>query len=78
MPYESKTERPVISDIKATGEVRMLKQTESKWYPLNPDLVLYNGNIITVDNDFSIAEAVAVKDAWIIEVGRLFLLTYLR
>ncbi len=29
---------------------------------LAPDLVLHNGKIVTVDEDFSIAEAVAIKD----------------
>ncbi len=33
------------------------------------DLVLLNGNIVTVDEDFSIAQAVAVKDGEIIRVG---------
>jgi len=35
----------------------------------SPDLVLYNGKIITVDDDFSIAQAVAVKGDRIIAVG---------
>jgi len=34
------------------------------------DLILVNGKIITVDNEFSIAEAVAVKDDRIVAVGR--------
>ncbi len=29
---------------------------------LAPDLVLHNGKIVTVDEDFSIAQAVAIKD----------------
>ncbi len=35
----------------------------------NADLILYNGKIITVDDDFAIAQAVAVKDDRIIAVG---------
>ena len=35
----------------------------------SPDLVLYNGKIITVDDDFSITQAVAVKGDRIIAVG---------
>ena len=33
------------------------------------DLVLHNGKILTVDDDFSIQEAVAVRDGRIVEVG---------
>lgn len=47
----------------------MRKKTESIWQPMNPDTVMVNGNIITVDNDFSIAEAIAVKDGRITGVG---------
>ena len=36
---------------------------------MNPDLVVFNGKVITVDCDFSIAEAVATKDARIFGVG---------
>ena len=36
---------------------------------LRPDTVLFNGNIVTVDEDFSIAEAVAIKDGKFIAVG---------
>ena len=36
---------------------------------LAPDMVLYNGNIVTVDEDFSIAEAVAIKNGHFIAVG---------
>lgn len=36
---------------------------------LDPDLVILNGHVITVDDQFSIAEAVAVKDSKIIAVG---------
>ena len=35
------------------------------------DLVLYNGKVVTVDQDFSIAEAVAVKDGLILATGIL-------
>ncbi|MFD2760377.1 hypothetical protein [Lentibacillus juripiscarius] len=37
--------------------------------PIAPDSVYYNGKIITMDSDSSIAEAVAVKDGKIISVG---------
>jgi predicted amidohydrolase YtcJ len=47
----------------------MIKKMKSKWIPLSPDLVMFNGNIITVDGNFSIAEAVAVKGGKIIGVG---------
>ncbi len=36
---------------------------------LAPDMVLHNGKIVTVDEDFSIAEAVAIKDGLIVAVG---------
>jgi len=36
---------------------------------LMPDLVLINGNVLTVDDDFSITEAVAVKNGRILAVG---------
>lgn len=35
---------------------------------LAPDMVLFNGNIVTVDEDFSIAQAVAIKDGLIVAV----------
>jgi predicted amidohydrolase YtcJ len=47
----------------------MLTRMKSKWQPMNPNLVMYNGKIITVDNDFSIADAVAIKDTKIFGVG---------
>ena len=47
----------------------MVKKTESKWQPLNPDMVMFNGNIITVDDNFSIAGAVAIKDEKITGIG---------
>jgi len=37
---------------------------------LAPDLVILNGKIVTVDRDFSIAEAMAVKDGRILVVGK--------
>jgi predicted amidohydrolase YtcJ len=36
---------------------------------LEPDLITFNGNVITVDEDFSLAEAVAVKRNKIVGVG---------
>jgi predicted amidohydrolase YtcJ len=47
----------------------MTKLTRSKWLSLNPDLVMFNGKIITVDDDFSITEAVAIRDNKIVGVG---------
>jgi predicted amidohydrolase YtcJ len=37
---------------------------------LKPDLILYNGKIVTVDNTFSMAQAVAVKGEKIVAVGK--------
>jgi N-acyl-D-aspartate/D-glutamate deacylase len=34
-----------------------------------PDLVLYNGNVLTADKNFTVAEAVAVRDGKILAVG---------
>ena len=34
------------------------------------DLVLHNGKIITVDANFSLAQAIAVRDGKILKVGR--------
>jgi len=51
-------------------EVRLMKKyVESKWRSMNPDLIMFNGNVITVDSDFSFAEGVAVKDNRIFGVG---------
>ena len=36
---------------------------------LAPDMVLSNGKIVTVDQDFSIAQAVAIKDGLLVAVG---------
>ena len=47
----------------------MKKYVESKWRSMNPDLIMFNGNVITVDSDFSFAEGVAVKDNRIFGVG---------
>lgn len=33
------------------------------------DLVVTNGKVITVDKDFSLKEAIAVKNGWVIDVG---------
>jgi predicted amidohydrolase YtcJ len=37
--------------------------------PVEPDLILFNGTVLTVDERFSIARAVAVQDAHIVAVG---------
>src|SRR5512140_1486985 len=50
-------------------ENKMIKQTTTKWQPMAPDLIMFNGQIVTVDSDFSIAEAVAIKDNKIVGVG---------
>ena len=47
----------------------MMKKTKSEWQSLNPDMVIINGKIVTVDSDFSVAEAVAAKDDKITGVG---------
>ncbi len=36
---------------------------------MNADLVIINGKVITVDGDFSLKQAVAVKDGRIVAVG---------
>ena len=36
---------------------------------LAPDVVLHNGKIVTVDESFSIAQAVAIQDGRLIAVG---------
>ncbi|RLI32755.1 amidohydrolase, partial [Candidatus Bathyarchaeota archaeon] len=36
---------------------------------LLPDLVIVNGKVLTVDKDFTVAEALAVKDGRIVAVG---------
>ena len=36
-----------------------------------PDLILYNGKIVTVDSAFSIAQALAIRgDRFVAEIGR--------
>ena len=37
--------------------------------PLAPDMVLYNAKIVTIDQDFSIFQAVAIKNGRFLEVG---------
>jgi predicted amidohydrolase YtcJ len=37
---------------------------------LAADLILYNGSIVTVDDDFSIADAIAIKNGRIVGIGR--------
>ena len=37
--------------------------------PLPADTILFNGKVVTVDADFSIAEAIAIKDGKILDVG---------
>jgi len=36
---------------------------------IEADLAFMNGKVITVDRDFSIKQAIAVKDGWIVAVG---------
>ena len=33
------------------------------------DLIVYNGNIYTVDHDFNVAKAIAIKDGLFYEIG---------
>jgi len=47
----------------------MSKQTQSRWQSMNPDLVIINAKIVTGDDDFLIAEALAIKDTRIFGVG---------
>ena len=47
----------------------MTNKTKSRWQSFSPDLIIFNGKVITVDTDFSVAEAVAIKDTKIIGVG---------
>ena len=42
----------------------------SQWHYLIPDLLITNGKVITVDKDFSIAQALAIKDNRIVAVGK--------
>ena len=46
-----------------------VKTKASTWLPMHPDMVLFSGNVITVDEEFSVAEAVAVKGDRIVGVG---------
>lgn len=45
-------------------------KTKSNWCSPEADMLIFNGNVITVDKEFSIAEAILVKDGKIIGVGR--------
>jgi predicted amidohydrolase YtcJ len=47
----------------------MVNKLMSGFRSLNPDLLLLNGNVICVDKDFSLAEAIAIKDERIAGVG---------
>jgi predicted amidohydrolase YtcJ len=42
----------------------------TKFSNFTPDTVLYNGKIVTVDSEFSIADAVAIKDGRFTAVGK--------
>src|SRR3546814_6880368 len=37
--------------------------------PASADLILFNGKIVTVDDDFSVEEAIAIKGETILDVG---------
>jgi predicted amidohydrolase YtcJ len=52
-----------VAAASAAGQPGLHAQTETA------DLVLYNGKIVTVDDAFSIREAIAVKDGKILAVG---------
>ena len=59
---------PVLSQNAVASRVKKNKHCNiSK--SIYPDLVLLNGNIITVDSDFSFAQAIAVKSGRIVAVG---------
>ena len=47
----------------------MSRQTEPRWLAMSPDLVIFNANVITVDDYFSIAEGAAIEDTRILGVG---------
>ncbi len=47
----------------------MKKPKNIRQLPLEPDLIMFNANVITVDDDFSFTEAVAVKENKIVGVG---------
>ena len=46
-----------------------MNSQENKELVMSPDLILYNAKIITVDEKFTIAQAVAIKDGRFVAVG---------
>ena len=46
-------------------------KTEGKEMPVSADLVFFNGKIAKVDRKFGFCTAIAVKDGWIIDIGRM-------
>jgi predicted amidohydrolase YtcJ len=53
-----------------TNQILRTAPPISPWDYLIPDLIISNGKIITVDANFSIAEALAIKDNRIMAVGK--------
>jgi predicted amidohydrolase YtcJ len=51
------------------GVLVYMKTDNTKYQPLSADLIITNGKVVTVDKNFSIAQAVAVKNEKIIAVG---------
>jgi len=56
--------------VASANPLHKCQPTRPPGQPDRADLILYNGKVITVDEDFSIAQAVAVKDGKFIAVGK--------
>ncbi len=61
--------RNLVRGLLGVALLGMLSSCGTDLGVLHPDTVLFNGKIVTVDEDFSIAEAVAIKDGKFIAVG---------
>jgi len=46
-----------------------LRRADAQPAAVAPDLILYNGKVLTVDERFSVAEAVAIRGERIVAVG---------
>lgn len=60
----------VMCMLLGTGHILQVEAQTSQWDYLIPDLLITNGKIITVDEDFSIAESLAIKENRIVAVGK--------
>ena len=59
-----------LAIILCAGTTRVAAQTEIPSELIRyPDVILHNGEILTVDEDFSVAEAVAIRDGVFLAVG---------